>query len=81
MQMSFEQFYFNKKFNFSLPLSRCVSVIFLSGWEELKFIAIRYQRSFPLIWESVYNPVKFSFRYSKSQRTEASFKAFVEGFY
>lgn len=59
----------------------CVFVIFLSGWEELKFIAIRYQRVFPHIWESVYNPVKFSFRYSKSQRTEASFKAFVEGIF
>lgn len=52
-----------------------------SGWEELKFTAIRYQRHFPYIWESDYSPSKFSFRHTRAQRTEASFKAFVEGVY
>lgn len=50
-----------------------------AGWEELKFLAIRYQRNFPHIFENVYNSEKFLFRYTNSQRTEASFKAFTEG--
>lgn len=51
------------------------------GWNELKFMAIRYQRTFPNIWENIYDRQKFLFRYTNTQRTEASFKAYVEGLF
>lgn len=51
------------------------------GWNELKFLAIRYQKTFPQIMASTYEREKFSFRYTNTQRTEASFKAFVEGLF
>lgn len=53
----------------------------VQGWNELKFLAIRYQRSFPSIMENIYDHEKFEFRYTNTQRTEASFKAFVEGLF
>lgn len=54
-------------------------VVIFVGWEELKFTAIRYQRKFPHILERTYDRSKFLFRHTRTQRTEASFKAFVEG--
>ncbi|XP_055322266.1 multiple inositol polyphosphate phosphatase 1-like [Sitodiplosis mosellana] len=53
----------------------------VQGWEELKFMAIRYQRVFPNILENIYDKNKFLFRYTNTQRTEASYKAFVEGLF
>lgn len=53
----------------------------IQGWNELKFLAIRYQKIFPQIMASTYEREKFLFRYTKAQRTEASFKAFVEGLF
>lgn len=49
------------------------------GWDELKFLAIRYQKMFPNILPPAYKVLKFLFRYTKSQRAEASYKAFAEG--
>lgn len=51
------------------------------GWNDLKFLAINYQRIFPDIMENIYDPKKFLFRYTNTQRTEASFKAFAEGLF
>lgn len=51
------------------------------GWDEIKFLAIRYQQAFPHIMESIYDREKFLFRHTNTQRTEASFKAFVEGLF
>lgn len=44
-------------------------------------MAIHYQRIFPGILENVYDQQKFQFRHTNTQRTEASFKAFVEGLF
>lgn len=51
------------------------------GWNDMKFLAIHYQRVFPNILENIYDQQKFQFRYTQTQRTEASFKAFVEGLF
>lgn len=51
------------------------------GWDESKFLAIRFQRFFPNIMENIYDRQKFHFRYTNTQRTEATFKAFVEGLF
>lgn len=45
------------------------------------FLGIRLQRSFPSILENIYDRNKFQFRYTNTQRTEASYKAFVEGLF
>lgn len=44
-------------------------------------MAIHYQRIFPDILENVYDQQKYLFKYTSTQRTEASFKAFVEGLF
>lgn len=53
----------------------------VDGWNELKFLAIRLQRSFPNILEKDYDPQKFYFQFTPKQRTEGSYKAFVEGLF
>lgn len=47
----------------------------------MKFLAIHYQRVFPNIMENIYDAKKFAFRYTNTQRAEASYKAFVEGLF
>lgn len=51
------------------------------GWKEVKFVATRYQGLFPDIFEKSYNGTKFLFRHTDAQRTQASFRAFVDGEY
>lgn len=47
----------------------------------MKFLAIHYQRVYPNLFETTYDQLKFQFRHTATQRTEASFKAFVEGLF
>lgn len=51
------------------------------GWKELKFLAMRLQRSFPALMQPNYEQRNFYFQYTKYQRAEASFKAFAEGLF
>ncbi|XP_031619290.1 multiple inositol polyphosphate phosphatase 1-like [Contarinia nasturtii] len=51
------------------------------GWNDIKLIAARYRQFLPNIFEDNYNKQKYLFRYTDVQRTEASFKAFVEGLF
>lgn len=51
------------------------------GWNDLKFLAINYNDIFPTILENIYAQEKFLFRHTKTQRTEASYKAFVDGLF
>lgn len=53
----------------------------VEGWNEIKYLAIRYRRTFPNLLEYNYNQQNILFRHSNTQRTEASYKAFVEGLY
>lgn len=53
----------------------------VEGWNELKFLAIRLQRSFPKLLEKDYDRKKFHFMYTATQRAEGSFKGFVEGLF
>lgn len=53
----------------------------VQGWNDLKILAIRLNRAFPHIAEGTYDPKKFIFQHSTTQRTEASYKAFLEGLF
>ena len=53
----------------------------LAGWNELKNIAIRYQRAYPTLLPSTYSRSKFLFQHSDTQRTQASFRAFADGLF
>lgn len=53
----------------------------LAGWNELENIAIRYQRAFPSLLPSTYNPSRYFFQHSDTQRTQASFRAFADGLF
>lgn len=53
----------------------------VQGWNDLKYMAIDFQRTFQKMIEPRYSKEKFRFGYSNSQRTEASYKAFVEGLF
>lgn len=51
------------------------------GWQDLLFLAKNYQSVFPNVLENIYTPEKFSFRHTHTQRTDASYRAFVEGLF
>lgn len=53
----------------------------MQGWNDLKYIAIDYQRTFNNVIDSRYSPDKFKFGYTNTQRTQASYKAFIEGLF
>lgn len=53
----------------------------VQGWNDLKYMAIDYQRTFQKVIETQYSQEKFRFGYTNTQRTEASFKAFFEGLF
>ncbi len=44
-------------------------------------MAKNYQSVFPNVLDNIYTPEKYRFRHTHSQRTEASYKAFVEGLF
>jgi multiple inositol-polyphosphate phosphatase / 2,3-bisphosphoglycerate 3-phosphatase len=53
----------------------------VQGWNDLKYMALDYQRTFQTVFDERYSPEKFKFGYSDTQRTEASYKAFLEGLF
>lgn len=53
----------------------------VQGWNDLKYMAIDYQRTFQNVLDHKYSKEKFQFAYSDTQRTFASYKAFVEGLF
>lgn len=53
----------------------------VQGHNDLKYMAIDYQRTFQKVIEFRYSREKFRFGYTNTQRTEASYKAFVEGLF
>ncbi|GAB0089857.1 Multiple inositol polyphosphate phosphatase 1 [Sergentomyia squamirostris] len=53
----------------------------VQGWNDLKLLASHYQRILPNVLPNIYTPDKYMFRHTNIQRTEASFKAFVEGLF
>lgn len=53
----------------------------VQGWNDLKYMAIDYQKTFQNVIDVEYRREKFRFTYSDTQRTYASFKAFVEGLF
>lgn len=53
----------------------------VQGYNDEKFLAKNFQRILPNVLENVYSADKFLFRYTPTQRTEASFKAFAEGLF
>lgn len=70
----------NWKWNANIT-SDYASFLTTQGWTDMKYIALNYQRIFPNVLENIYSPEKFLFRHTKRQRTEASYKAFVEGLF
>uniref|UniRef100_A0A6B2E6E2 Multiple inositol polyphosphate phosphatase 1 n=1 Tax=Phlebotomus kandelakii TaxID=1109342 RepID=A0A6B2E6E2_9DIPT len=53
----------------------------VQGWNDLKFLAKHYQRILPNLLPNIYTSDKYLFRHTNIQRTEASFRAFVEGLF
>nr|XP_029723160.1 multiple inositol polyphosphate phosphatase 1-like [Aedes albopictus]XP_029723161.1 multiple inositol polyphosphate phosphatase 1-like [Aedes albopictus] len=51
------------------------------GWSDLKLLARREKDRFNEVFNWPYDKQRYLFRHTKSQRTEASFKAFVEGLF
>ena len=53
----------------------------IQGWNDLKFLAINFQKAFGNLIQPKYSKEKFKFGFTNTQRTEASYKAFVEGIF
>uniref|UniRef100_A0A1B0CIG3 Multiple inositol polyphosphate phosphatase 1 n=2 Tax=Lutzomyia longipalpis TaxID=7200 RepID=A0A1B0CIG3_LUTLO len=51
------------------------------GWEDLVLLAKHYQRILPNVLPNIYTSDKYLFRHTGIQRTEESFRAFVEGLF
>lgn len=51
------------------------------GWNDLKYLAIQFQTAFPRLLENIYSPQKYQFRYTTTERTNASLKGFQEGLF
>lgn len=51
------------------------------GWTDLKYLAKREKERFYEVFNGPYDKQRYLFRHTKTQRTEASFKAFVEGLF
>lgn len=71
-----------KKWRFDRNLtSDFAEYLTVQGWNDLKYMAIDFQRSFQNLIEPRYSSEKFKFGYTNLQRTEASYKAFIEGLF
>lgn len=57
------------------------SFLTVQGWNDLKFLAKREQDRFYEVFNGPYVRENFLFRHTNSQRTEASFRAFVDGLF
>ncbi|EAT36389.1 AAEL011510-PA [Aedes aegypti] len=57
------------------------SVLTDQGWDDLKLLAMREKDRFFEILSGPYDEQRYLFKHTNSQRTEASFKAFVEGLF
>ncbi|XP_063698995.1 multiple inositol polyphosphate phosphatase 1-like [Culicoides brevitarsis] len=51
------------------------------GWEDLRFLAKSFQRRFPNILGNYYEREKYAFRYTDTERTLSSYRAFTEGLF
>lgn len=51
----------------------------VSGWNEMKGIAKRYQQAFPTLLSTTYARNRFTFRHTDRQRTKATVFAFADG--
>lgn len=71
-----------KKWNFDKNLTeRYDNHLTVQGWNDLKYMAIDYQRTFQNVLETRYSKEKFRFGFTDTQRAEASYKAFTEGLF
>lgn len=57
------------------------NILTTQGWEDIKFLAIHFQSAFPNLLENIYSPPKYQFKYTTSDRTNDSLKAFLEGLF
>lgn len=51
------------------------------GWNDLKYLAKRLKKRFPAVLSERYRMKQYLFHYTSTQRTEASFRAFVDGLF
>lgn len=53
----------------------------VSGWNEMKGIAKRFQVAYPNLLPNFYNKSQITFRHTTRQRTKASIRSFADGIY
>jgi multiple inositol-polyphosphate phosphatase / 2,3-bisphosphoglycerate 3-phosphatase len=71
-----------KRWKFDTNLtSQFANYLTVQGWNDLKYMAIDYQKTFQNVIDHDYRRDKFRFAHSDTQRTYASFKAFAEGLF
>ncbi|XP_055531961.1 multiple inositol polyphosphate phosphatase 1-like [Wyeomyia smithii] len=68
------------RWNNSITVDRA-SYLTEQGWNDLKSLAERMKQRFPGIFSEEYSKSKYLFRYTDTQRTEESYKAFAEGLF
>lgn len=53
----------------------------LQGYQELQYNARHYQQAFPRLLNNIYTPEHYKFRYTDTERTNTSYRAFVAGLF
>lgn len=51
------------------------------GWDDLKLLGKSLQTAFPTLLPTTYSADEFFFQHTDTQRTEASYKAYVDGLF
>ncbi|CRK97829.1 CLUMA_CG011205, isoform A [Clunio marinus] len=71
-----------KKWRFDQNLTAAYAeYLTVQGWNDMKYMAIEFQRTFQNLIEPRFSRDKFKFGFTDTQRTEASYKAFAEGLF
>ncbi|CAO1347101.1 unnamed protein product [Diamesa hyperborea] len=71
-----------KKWNWDRNITESFSnFLTVQGWNDMKYMALDYQRTFQRVMETTYTKRNYHFSYTDTQRTEASYKAFTEGLF
>lgn len=70
----------NWKFDTSITEDKA-NMLTTQGWNDLRYLANHFQTMFPNILEKNYTTHNYKFRYTTSDRTNDSMKAFQEGLF
>lgn len=68
------------KWNYSITPEQSFGLV-TEGFAELREIGERFKRHFPKLFVNKYDPKRFHFRHTDTERTRSSFRSFAAGIF